>query len=196
MPPRTKRQKQIKPQNVTTIESQEGWTEDEPIEFRWTEDELIEFERVGKRLINEILKWYKDAAKNLRPVYTGNSRTTAWRQKKEKKVNEENAKGINKLETFFQPNSLILMTPQPIYQEPYMLTSLSLYHSPSIIPNSSLWLTENLHIRLEELNQRCSIGKSVKENSKIFTYDYLHFLSVRRFIQLLLEGRGNIDASD
>ncbi|CAG8769256.1 22347_t:CDS:2, partial [Cetraspora pellucida] len=78
MAPRTKRQKQInnlprkkgcylnqKNQifmellNITTIKSQE----------EWTENKLIEFEGVGTRLINEILRWHKDAAKHLR---TGN----------------------------------------------------------------------------------------------------------------------------
>ncbi|CAG8633195.1 7491_t:CDS:2, partial [Dentiscutata heterogama] len=62
--------------------------------------------------------------------------------------------------------------------------------------NSSLWSTENLRIRLEELNQRCSIEKSVKKNSKIFTYDYLRFLSIHRYIQLLLEGQGKMDAAN
>ncbi|CAG8592250.1 19196_t:CDS:2 [Cetraspora pellucida] len=75
MAPRTKRQKQIsnlprekgyylnqknqifmKSLNITTIESQE----------EWTENELVEFEGVGTRLINEILRWHKDAAKHLR----------------------------------------------------------------------------------------------------------------------------------
>ncbi|KAF0476744.1 zinc finger protein [Gigaspora margarita] len=120
MSPRTKRQKQIsnlprkkgcflsqknhiftEPQNVTTIESQEGWTEDEPIEFGWTEDELIEFEGVEKRLINEILKWHKDAAKNLRLVYTGNSRTIVWRQKKKKKSMKKTQKESKNLKHFF-----------------------------------------------------------------------------------------------
>ncbi|CAG8536242.1 15819_t:CDS:2 [Cetraspora pellucida] len=58
--------------NITTIELQE----------EWTENELVEFEGVGTRLINEILRWHKDAAKHLRTVYTGTSRMTTWRQKK------------------------------------------------------------------------------------------------------------------
>src|SRR5437899_72534 len=48
----------------------------------------------------------------------------------------------------------------------------------------------NLHRRLEEANQRCSITKFSKVNSQIFTYDYLRFLSIHRFIQLLLSGQG------
>ncbi|CAG8741922.1 7828_t:CDS:1, partial [Racocetra persica] len=53
-------------QNIITVESQE----------EWTEDELVEFEGVGTRLLSEILRWHKDAARNLRIVYTGTSRTT------------------------------------------------------------------------------------------------------------------------
>ncbi|CAG8838841.1 19521_t:CDS:1, partial [Cetraspora pellucida] len=75
MVPQTKRQKQIsnlprekgrylnqknqifiESLNITTIKSQE----------EWTENELVEFEEVGTRLINEILGWHKDAAKHLR----------------------------------------------------------------------------------------------------------------------------------
>jgi len=48
---------------------------------------------------------------------------------------------------------------------------------------------------LEELDQQCSIGKSVKASHEIFTYNYLRFLSIRRFVQLLLEGQGKMDAS-
>ncbi|CAG8834586.1 22681_t:CDS:2, partial [Gigaspora margarita] len=77
MAPRTKKQKQIdnllkekgcylnqknrkftKPQNTTNIESQE----------KWTEDELVEFEEVETRLMNEILRWHKDATRSLRPT--------------------------------------------------------------------------------------------------------------------------------
>ncbi|CAG8766969.1 21108_t:CDS:2, partial [Racocetra persica] len=104
----------------------------------WTEDELVEFER-----------------------YTLGPQEQQCEGKK--KINdEENTKGIKKLETFFQPSSLT--TSQLICQESYISESLSLYLSPIIIPDSSLWSTENLRIRLEELNQRYSIGKSVKEN--------------------------------
>ncbi|CAG8841887.1 19074_t:CDS:1, partial [Racocetra persica] len=119
-------------QNIITVESQE----------KWTEDELVEFERVGTRLLSEILRCHKNTARNLRIVYTGTSRTTTWRQKKKYINDKENTKGIKKLETFFQPSSLT--TSQLICQESYTSESLSLCSSPIIIPDSSLWSTENL----------------------------------------------------
>ena len=53
-----------------------------------------------------------------------------------------------------------------------------------------------MQIRLEEINQQCSISKSAKTNHNIFTYDYLRRLSIRRYIQLLLDGQGKMKASD
>src|SRR5205823_10432525 len=52
-----------------------------------------------------------------------------------------------------------------------------------------------LYIRLEELNQQCSIGKSAKVKDKTFIYDYLHLLSIRQFLQLLLNGENKMNAS-
>ena len=51
-------------------------------------------------------------------------------------------------------------------------------------------------MHLEKLNQLCSIGKSKKENHNIFTYDYIRLLSVRQFIQKLLNGQGKMAASN
>jgi hypothetical protein len=66
------------------------------------DDDLREFEAVGKRLITEALCWHKDAVKSIRAVYTGTSRTTNWREKKEKKSLENNAKGMKTLDTYFK----------------------------------------------------------------------------------------------
>ena len=48
-------------------------------------------------------------------------------------------------------------------------------------------------MRLEEVNQQCLIKKSSKIN--VLVYDYLRLLSISRFIQLLLDGKGKMDAS-
>ncbi|CAG8697183.1 2368_t:CDS:2, partial [Acaulospora morrowiae] len=126
---------------------------------------LEEFEEVEKRFLN----WHNNAGSNLRTIYTGTSRTTLWRKDKEKKKHEEHVKEIKTINMFFQPVQTILSTQH---------SRLSL-----------------LHIRLEELNQQCSIGKSMKENNKIFTYDYLRLLSIRQFIQLLLDGQSKMNIS-
>lgn len=127
--------------------------------------DLREFEEVEKRF----LSWHNGAGSNLRTVYTGTSRTTLWRQDKEKKKHEEHVKEMKTIDMFFQPVQTIL---------------------PAQHPRLS-----SLHTRLEELNQQCSIGKSMKENNKIFTYDYLRLLSIRQFIQLLLDGQSKMNVS-
>ncbi|CAB5376582.1 unnamed protein product [Rhizophagus irregularis] len=66
---------------------------------------------------------------------------------------------------------------------------------PEIIQNP-LFSVDNLHVRLKEINEQCLITKSAKKNEEIFTYDYLRCLSIRRFIQLLLNGQGKMDASN
>ncbi|CAG8802706.1 7422_t:CDS:2, partial [Cetraspora pellucida] len=48
-----------------------------------------------------------------------------------------------------------------------------------------------LQICLDEINHQCSITKSLNTP----TYDYLHLLSISRYIELLLNGKGKIDAS-
>src|SRR5438045_2539758 len=157
------------------------WSEDETIKLsrdeaveNWTEEDLKEFDVVGNRLITEALLWHEDATRSIRAVYTGNSRTTMWRKEKEKKKLKEDAKGMRTLDTFFRSRS-----------SPF----------PKITQNPS-FSVDNLHIRLEEINQQCLISKSAKKNEKLFTYDYLRCLSIRRFIQLLLDGQGKMNASD
>ena len=72
---------------------------------KWTEGELREFEGIEQKLINETLCWKKEAVNKIRAVYPGNSRTTKWRQKQTNIKLEEYAKGIKKIDTFFQPVS-------------------------------------------------------------------------------------------
>ena len=47
-------------------------------------------------------------------MYTGNSRTTNWRQKKKKREREEHAKEMRKLDTFFEQKQTIISPPSPI----------------------------------------------------------------------------------
>ena len=51
-------------------------------------------------------------------------------------------------------------------------------------------------MHLEKLNQLCLIGKFKKENHNIFTYDYVRLLSVRHFIQQLIDGQGKMTVSN
>ena len=86
------------------------------------------------------------------------------------------------------PQSLKLQSP-----------SSSPFLSFETTPNSSLIskeITRNLQIRLDEINQQCTVTKNVKMNKNVFTYDYLRHLSIRRYIQLLLDGWGKMDASN
>src|SRR6266498_4034874 len=169
------------------MEGEINWMEDE-INEEWVEGELKEFEEVGKKLINEVLSWDKKATSKIRAVYTGDSRTSQWRQKKKTIELEEHTKGIKKINTFFQPIS-----------ENVSMSSKTPLLSQSITPNSPPLIpvdtTMDLHVRLEEINQLCLVGKSTKENRDIFTYDYIRLLSVRRFIQQLLDGKGKMVAS-
>src|SRR6266487_6032330 len=89
------------------------------MENEWAEEELIEFEKVGKRLLNEVLRWNEKSVSSLRMVYTGTSRTTKWRQRKEEQKREKHTKEMKKLDTFFQPVS------QPSFSSP---------QSPSLLP--------------------------------------------------------------
>ncbi|CAG8686393.1 13851_t:CDS:2, partial [Cetraspora pellucida] len=51
----------------------------------------------------------------------------------------------------------------------------------------------SLQTHFEEVNRHCSFTKSSKLN--IPTYDYLRLISVSKFIKLLLDGKGKMDAS-
>ncbi|EXX64766.1 uncharacterized protein OCT59_026458 [Rhizophagus irregularis] len=50
----------------------------------WTKD-LEEFEKVGKKLITEVLCWYEKATGSIRAAYNGTSRITVWRNTKKRK---------------------------------------------------------------------------------------------------------------
>jgi hypothetical protein len=52
------------------------------------------------------------------------------------------------------------------------------FQSPSLITGE---VTINLQVRLNEVNQQCSITKSIKMNKNVYTYDYLRYLSIRRY---------------
>ncbi|CAB4473944.1 unnamed protein product [Rhizophagus irregularis] len=175
------------------IESEE-WLDDEIID--WTGEELKEFDKVGKRLITKALHWHE-------AVYTGNSRTTVWRKGKEKQKLENETKGMKTLDTFFK-SSETLYSPRSSQSRSSPSQSSPSQSSPSQsssslfseIIKSPLFSVDNLHIRLKEINQQCIISKSAKDNEKIFTYNYLRCLSIRGFIQLLLDGEGKMNASN
>jgi len=67
----------------------------------WAEEDFQAFKKIGEKLITETLHWHKNATSSIRATYTENSRTTQWRQKKEKTELEEHAKGIKRIDTFF-----------------------------------------------------------------------------------------------
>ena len=69
----------------------------------------------------------------------------------------------------------------------------SSFQSPSLVTEE---ITRNLQVRLNEIDQQYSITKSAKTNKNVYTYDYLCYLSIRRYIQLLLNGQGKMDASN
>ena len=101
---------------------------------------------------------------------------------KKKEQLKVDAKGMKTIDTFFRSSE----------------KSSSLQPSPSLssqLPQSFL-SSDNLRLHLEEINQQCLLSKSAKENEKLFTYDHLHRLSIRRFIQLLLDGQGKMNASN
>jgi hypothetical protein len=163
---------------------------------------LKEFEKVGKKLITEVLCWHEKATSSIRAAYNGTSRSTAWRNKRKKEELARDAKGMRTLDTLFR--STEKSTSMPL---PRSLKSQSSSPSPSpspspsfvTIPDSSLIseeVTRNLQTRLDQINQQYTVTKSVKMNKNVFTYDYLRQLSIRRYIQLLLDGWGKMDASN
>ena len=170
------------------IESESDWMENE-VNEEWTEGELREFEGIEQKLINETLCWKKEAVNKIRAVYPENSRTTKWRQKQSNIKLEEHAKGIKKIDTFFQPVSESI----GMSNKSSSSSSCPIIQNPPPLPIDTII---DLHVRLEEINKLCSIGKSTKDNRNTFTYDYIRLLSVRMYIQKLLDGQGKMAASN
>ena len=110
------------------------------------------------------------------------------------------AKGMRTLDTFFKSTeaSTSMSSSRSSRSSQPFPESINISIPPKITKNSLIPIETktNLQIRLEEINQQCSISKSVKTNKNIFTYDYLRCLSIRRYIQLLLDGQGKMDASN
>lgn len=218
MPRKTKRQQQISKlprkkgryisqetvtEEIIESEVNEGKAVNETIEMEeelvnyWTEEDLKEFEAAGNRLITEALHWHENAKNSIRAAYTKDSRTTMWRNKNKKKELEHDAKGMKTLDTFFKSKASISVFSSQSSQLS-QLSSESSSPSPKTIQSSliSVEIIKNLQMRLEEINQQCSISKSAKTNRNIFTYDYLRCLSIRRYMQLLLDGQGKMNASN
>ncbi|CAG8625854.1 17590_t:CDS:1 [Acaulospora morrowiae] len=136
-------------------------------------------------------------------VYTKTSRTTIWRQNKKRKDQEKDAKEKKKdilldAKTSSDDETLTTMSlPSPlsqaIIQNPTSMLSLS--QPAQVITQSptSHIDTSSLYRRLEEVSRQCAITKSSK--ASVPTYDYLRLLSISKFIRLLLNGKGKMDAS-
>ncbi|PKB92393.1 hypothetical protein RhiirA5_444871, partial [Rhizophagus irregularis] len=154
-----------------------------------------EIEAVEERKESEIGRnWIEDENIN---DWTNEEFEKSEETKKKEKLALD-TKGIRTLDTLFTSTEISTSMPSP--------QSLQLQFSPpspflfSETQNRSLIteeLTRNLQIRLKEINQQCSIMKSAKTNKNVFTYDYLRrLISIRRYIQLLLDGQGKMDASN
>ncbi|GBC03824.1 hypothetical protein RclHR1_05340010 [Rhizophagus clarus] len=59
----------------TESEINGNWIENETVNV-WKKEDLKEFEKVGKRLITEVLCWHENATHGIRVAYNGTSRTT------------------------------------------------------------------------------------------------------------------------
>ncbi|RGB37495.1 hypothetical protein C1646_756829, partial [Rhizophagus diaphanus] len=150
-----------------------------------------------KRLITEVLCWQENATSCIRAAYNRTSRATVWRNKKKKEELAFDAKEMRTLDTLFTSTeaSTSMPSPQSLQSQfpPPSPFSFSETQNRSLITEE---LTKNLQICLKEINQQCSITKSAKTNKNVFTYDYLCHLSIRRYIQLLLDGRDKMDVSN
>ncbi|GET03821.1 hypothetical protein PHYBLDRAFT_144584 [Rhizophagus clarus] len=105
---------------------------------------------------------------------------------------EREAKGMRTLDTLFV--SVEVSTSKPLSKSLQSLqTQFPFLQNPSIVTEE---ITRNLQEHLNKINQQCSITKSAETNKNIYTYDYLRCLSIRRYIQLLLDGWGKMDASN
>ncbi|GBC03825.1 hypothetical protein RclHR1_05340011 [Rhizophagus clarus] len=100
------------------------------------------------------------------------------------------------LDTLFRSNEASTSLPLPQSLQLQFSTPSSSFSEIQNLPLLTEEATRNLEIRLKEISQQCSLTKSVKTNKNIFTYDYLRHLSIHRYIQLLLNGQGKMDASN
>lgn len=142
--------------------------------------------------------------------YTGMSRTTVWR-KKQKVKTSLNVEASPDLSHLFPAANIVnrLQSPQPS-SAVLLANALSLVNltrsstlNPSIMPTppqittynlrSPVEAKEKLEMRLKEINIQCKITKSSKANVPI--YNHLRLLSISRYIKLLLDGWGKMDAS-
>src|SRR6266542_1007380 len=162
--------------------------EGEAVDY-WTEEDLREFEKAESRLITEALHWHEDATSSIRAAYIKASRTTIWKHKNKKKELEYDAMGMKQIDAFFRSTE----ASTSMFSLQSSQLSLETTQNSSLI---SIEITKNLQVRLEEVNKQCSISQSAKTKNNTFTYYYLCHLSIRRYIQLLLDGQGKMNASN
>ncbi|PKY36270.1 hypothetical protein RhiirB3_458496 [Rhizophagus irregularis] len=191
MPRKTKRQLQVNKilrkkgcyiSRETEIETVEGekWMDNKNIN-KWAEGEIVEdqiedeinndltkdlkeFEKVEKKLITEVLCWHEKATSSIRTAYNKTLRTTIWRNTKKKEELACDAKGMRTLDTLFRSTEKSINMPLPQSLKPQSL-SPSPFLSFETTSNSSLIskeITRNLQIRLDEINQQCTVTKNSK----------------------------------
>ncbi|GES86593.1 hypothetical protein RCL_jg18699.t1 [Rhizophagus clarus] len=112
MPHKTKRQLQIKAIIKERKESEidENWIECENIDD-WTNKDLNKFEKIGRKLITEVLCWHKNTTSSIRATYNGTSRTTVWRNKKKKEELAYDIKRMRTLDTLFKGTKVLTSIP-------------------------------------------------------------------------------------
>ncbi|GBB92112.1 hypothetical protein RclHR1_19680002 [Rhizophagus clarus] len=102
MPRKTKRQLQIN--EIPKKKGRYISKDQEETEIEAEKEDLKEFEKVGKRLITEVLYWHENATHGIRAAYNGTSRITVWRKNKKKEELTHNAKEMQTLDTLFRSN--------------------------------------------------------------------------------------------
>lgn len=116
-----------------------------------------------------LLVWKDGAGSSLRPVYTGNSRTTLWRKEVKKRKRHESVENIPKITTFFTATS---------------------------VQTRSRLMTVDVALQL--LNQECTITPKIlrqKQNGSTSNWELQRKLSVRHYLQCLQKKQPKLESS-
>jgi len=142
--------------------------------YHFTMPHLSKRQKQVNSLLRKRGRFASQAVNIKKRVYTKTSRTTNWRRNKKKKDQKEDMMGKKTVDILL--NDGISATTSSLLQQSQAIDTMRLY------------------TRLEEVNKQCVITKSSK--ASIPTYDYMRLMSISRFIQLLLDKKGKIDASN
>ena len=146
-------------------------------EYHFSDDEPVINDSTFSAVESSFLVWKAGAGSHLRAVYSGSSRTSKWRLEKHKNALLLSATSSRKITEFFTPNE-------------NTADAVELSSEESRVQQTKMPLADALILLQKFTGLRCN-AQVEKRLSGVSKYDFLRYLAIEKYLQLLHNGNGS-----